>query len=112
MSGAELIALERQRQIEKENWTPSHDDGHDMGELAIAAAVYATFDTDASVNYALDCEDADIPSGWPWGRNWWKPKDEISNLVRAGALIAAEIDRLQRQVVKEQSSIPPMVLAN
>jgi hypothetical protein len=32
---------------------------------------------------------------WPWSFEWWKPKDRIRNLVRAGALIAAEIDRLQ-----------------
>ena len=36
-----------------------------------------------------------IPFGWPWGQAWWKPStDPIRNLVKAGALIAAEIDRL------------------
>lgn len=34
---------------------------------------------------------------WPWAVRWWKPKDPIRDLVRAGALIAAEIDRLQRK---------------
>jgi hypothetical protein len=34
---------------------------------------------------------------WPWSKKWWKPSsDPIRNLVKAGALIAAEIDRLQR----------------
>jgi hypothetical protein len=34
---------------------------------------------------------------WPWDQDWWKPSpDPIRNLVKAGALIAAEIDRLQR----------------
>ena len=36
------------------------------------------------------------PDDWPWSDKWWKPKDKIRDLVRAGALIAAEIDRLQR----------------
>lgn len=36
--------------------------------------------------------------GWPWSLNWWKPSsDPIKDLVKAGALIAAEIDRLQNQ---------------
>lgn len=79
MTGAELIAQERQRQVEQEGWTPEHDARHVNGELAEAAAAYAT----------------GTLSLWPWGLSWWKPKDRISNLVRAGALIAAEIDRIQ-----------------
>lgn len=38
-----------------------------------------------------------MPDGWPFGQDWWKPSnDPIRNLVKAGALIAAEIDRLHR----------------
>lgn len=38
------------------------------------------------------------PREWPWDASWWKPSpDPIANLVKAGALIAAEIDRLQRK---------------
>ena len=34
---------------------------------------------------------------WPWSDKWWKPSDDpVRNLVKAGALLAAEIDRLQR----------------
>lgn len=33
---------------------------------------------------------------WPWDEEWWKPSlDPIRNLEKAGALIAAEIDRLE-----------------
>lgn len=92
-TGIELIAEERQRQINQEDWTPHHDDGHTHGELAIAAACYAVQDTDASVVYPDDDPEG---SGWPWSRESWKPKDTIRNLVRAGALIAAEIDREMR----------------
>lgn len=38
-------------------------------------------------------------NGWPWDYKWWKPSDDpIKNLVKAGALIAAEIDRLQKVI--------------
>lgn len=35
---------------------------------------------------------------WPFSQEWWKPTpdDRIRELAKAGALIAAEIDRLQR----------------
>ncbi len=83
---AELIWFERRRQIAEEGWTPAHDDAHEDGELVDAAVCYVHSDSHpASV----------APCLWPWP-DGWKPKDQISNLVRAGALIAAEIDRLQR----------------
>ena len=80
-SGVGLIAEERKRQIEKEGWLAAHDDEHANGEMAQAAACYTLGE---------DCVE------WPWEEEWWKPKDRISDLVRAGALIAAEIDRLTR----------------
>jgi hypothetical protein len=89
MTGAELIAAERQRQIEVECWAADHDDRYVCRELVLAAQCYAS----AS---GVSVADAHIPDAWPWAGKWWKPKDPISNLARAGALIAAEIDRLQR----------------
>lgn len=89
-TGIELIAEERKRQVTKERWTPEHDDEHDSGEIAMAAAAYAWHAGGASLNgvYGVNL--------WPWDASCWKPKDPIRDLVRAGALIAAEIDRLQR----------------
>jgi predicted RNase H-like nuclease (RuvC/YqgF family) len=87
MNGAEMIAAERQRQMEVEGWTPEHDDQHEYGEMAAAAQCY------------LEAKPHQFQHNirrWPWHAKWWKPKDRISNLVRAGALIAAEIDRIQR----------------
>jgi hypothetical protein len=80
------VAAERRRQIEVEGWTPEHDDEHNAGELARAAACYAIFNT------------APAPTMWPrqWDTSWWKPKDDRSNLVRAAALLLAEIERLDR----------------
>lgn len=87
-TGAELIADERQRQMDVEGWTPEHDDEHDMGELAYAAACYAS--------YAGERRERS-PAFWPFANTDWKPGEAIRDLAKAGALIAAEIDRLQRQ---------------
>jgi len=38
---------------------------------------------------------------WPWDPKWWKPKDRRRDLVRAAALIIAEIDRHDREVRDE-----------
>ena len=85
--GATLIAAERQRQITVEGWTPEHDDGHTGAQLALAAATYVLFG-----GVSTDCP----PLMWPWSSSWWKGQDRLKSLVKAGALIAAEIDRLQR----------------
>ena len=96
--GAELIADERRRQIEVEGWTPKHDDVHGAGELVMAAVCYAEQAVQrgwlAPDKYRKDS--ISRFSDWPWGKSWWKPKDPISDLAKAAALIAAEIDRLQR----------------
>lgn len=89
MSGIERITAERQRQITKEGWTPAHDDSHSNFELIEAAICYAN-------EYYHEHLDS-LPSSWPWEPEWWKPStDLIRNLEKAGALIAAEIDRLER----------------
>jgi hypothetical protein len=36
------------------------------------------------------------PQQWPWLSKWWKPKDRRRDLVRAAALVIAEIERLDR----------------
>jgi hypothetical protein len=90
-SGVVLIAAERQRQIDVEGWTAEHDDDHTNGQLARAGACYAIRSGRHDNKYAY------TPLAWPWDTEWWKPSpDPIRNLVKAGALIAAEIDRLQR----------------
>ena len=101
-TGADLIAAERRRQIEAEGWTPEHDDEHAHAELSAAAAEYLRV-AHMAVRWSQPPEpDADpVPYGrggrWPWHISWWKPsQDPIRNLVKAGALIAAEIDRLHR----------------
>ena len=80
------VADERGRQIEVEGWTPEHDDHHIHGELAAAGACYA-----------LEHQGwQGFTHAWPWEDRWWKPQNRRYNLVRAGALIVAEIERLDR----------------
>ena len=102
MNGIDLIKKERERQIEEEGWTASHDDEHTEYEL-----------TQAAVSYALEAARTGLrahifpPHLWPWGTEWWKPlppdgeiiykPHSIRMLEKAGALIAAEIDRLLRR---------------
>ena len=86
------VFLERVRQQSEEGWTPEHDDEHQNGEIADAAGVYALH----AGGHDMQMSDG-LPSAyWPWDKKWWKPKDKRSNLVRAGALILAEIERLDR----------------
>lgn len=91
-TGVQLIAQERLRQITDEGWTREHDERHPNGELAAAAAVYAfTAREQACGDTGPFVSD---PTLWPWRDVEYKPKDQLRNLVRAGALIAAENNRL------------------
>lgn len=85
------VAAERRRQIELEGWTPEHDDEHTHGELAQAAACYAL----NVQRIPIRCGDSTL---WPkgWGASWFRPKDRRRDLVRAAALLLAEIERLDR----------------
>ncbi len=106
LTGAQLIARERERQQSVEGWTPEHDDQHVKGQLALAAISYAAPDYS---KIAIHEGGIQFSHPWPfltrltryeeeWVQGHPKTKgDRLHDLVRAGALIAAEIDRLQRQ---------------
>ncbi len=89
------IARERERQIAVEGWTIEHDDLHSCGELADAAACYAH-----PAPWGVKPSAGAYPKLWPWNGLWWKPRDRRSNLIRAAALIVAEIERLDRLTVE------------
>lgn len=93
-TGINLIAIERARQIEHEGWSPEHDAEHDRDDLAMAAVCYATPERVRHMQRSRE-------KYWPWARAYWKPTpdDRVRELVKAGALIAAEIDRLHAVVV-------------
>jgi hypothetical protein len=92
MSALEDIAAERNRQISFEGWSPEHDDTHDKGQLAYAGACYAL-----TPLFARPVAWSDMFTRlWPWDQQWWKPTDRRRDLVKAGALIVAEIERIDR----------------
>jgi len=98
--GAERIAAERKRQIKEEGWKAEHDDAFTHSELVNAAICYALREGSRRQKYAR----ADgvyktiIDHFWPWDIKYWKPTPDnrIRELEKAGALIAAEIDRILR----------------
>lgn len=89
-----LVAGERRRQVEVEGWSRDHDDAHDAGELALAAAAYA----EHSARSEFGRKSFNRPGSWPlaWARSWWKPTTPLRDLVKAGALIIAEVERRLR----------------
>ncbi|HFI5640650.1 TPA: hypothetical protein ACGQVP_001654 [Raoultella planticola] len=87
-AAADVLA-ERQRQVTAEGWTPGHDDEYEHGELADAAGCYALSSD------LFDCA-GEPPRPWPWPDEWWKPTSRRRDLVKAGALILAEIERIDR----------------
>lgn len=111
MTAIEMIAAERRRQVEEEGFDVSHDDAHDEGELAAAAAcfaaptlIYGRREHDGSVEFYNM-----FPDGW--GRRWDKRRDpggaleepqyfgdprRLRLLTIAGALIVAEMERITR----------------
>ena len=105
MSGIDAIAAERKRQIEVEDWTPDHDDEHTDGSLSTVAAIYAAHPLKLFVHWS---DSAGLHFEDPWPETWdseWDRRDDFDErrrLVIAGALIAAEIDRLDRLVQKPE----------
>jgi hypothetical protein len=69
--------------------------------MAFAGAAYARLSGQIAIHGATNVAMSTEPLAWPWAEKWWKPsEDQVRNLVKAGALIAAEIDRIQRLKAK------------
>ena len=85
-AAADVLA-ERLRQVTAEGWTAERDDGYQNSELADAAACYAIHAHNQGFS---------TPAHWPWSQDWWKQRSPRRDLVKAGALILAEIERLDR----------------
>lgn len=94
------LLTERVRQQDVEGWTYDHDDAHDMGEMAQAAACYAL--TPSLLGWLFG-KNHFWEGFWPWSREWWKPTNRRRDLVKSGALIIAEIERIDRLGEKENS---------
>lgn len=91
------VLAERQRQVAVEGWTPEHDDEHESGELSAAAFGYLF----SALNILGKPTPPDsvrtmTPPYWPWDASWFKPGPPRRMLEKAGALILAEIEHLDR----------------
>ena len=116
-TGVWQILRERMRQIVEEDFDAAHDDAHPVGDLGRAALCYLVQAILADViptQRELLCKivyrpaDHVNPFVWPFASALWKPagrhppgafvaaEDSIRCLEKAGALIAAEIDRRAR----------------
>ena len=103
-SGIELIADERQRQIEVEGYNAQHDSQHNASDFVYAAISYAE-----SAKVGVNCVEigntneteimlrkVEMGKNYPFGWDF-KPSTNVRDLIKAGALIAAAIDRLQME---------------
>lgn len=124
-TGVEMIAQERSRQIQKEGYTAENDDGYNIGQLCNAAACYLVAGdclangpemmgekfkgTSETIREEVLAGNFGDFASWPWDLEGLKVSaNPILNLVKAGALIAAEIDRLIRidaKVMEKESEV-------
>lgn len=116
-SGAGRIFAERLRQVREEGFHYVIDDCHRSEQLAWAAACYALPYADERRFDRLAASSP--PREWPWSAGAWTPgravnvdgaiampiADRIRELEKAGALCAAEIDRLVRLQAKGATTI-------
>ncbi|ASC68626.1 hypothetical protein B9P52_32045 [Achromobacter denitrificans] len=93
-AAARDVLAERERQISVEGWSTHHDDAYTGDQLALAASCYALPPGEFEI--------PGPPQQWPWPSAWWKPGDRRRELVKAGALILAEIERLDRAAIAAQ----------
>lgn len=97
------MLAERQRQVSEEGWTPEHDDEHSAGELARAAACYAIAGTSDGRDVLDNGSTPSVQERlWPLSWSWecFKPAGRRRNLVKANALILAEVERMDRAASK------------
>lgn len=87
MNSIKLIEQERKRQMAEEGYDSGHDNQYDNNELIGAAICYL----------GESWGTVDLGKFWPWKKEFWKPRDRCRNLVRAAALIVAELDRMDRE---------------
>lgn len=105
MTVLDEIKAEREKQIAK-GYHAAHDDKHVDGEILEGAIIYA--------EHEENCKDRmngsiyqQYGNDWPWDESSFKPKDHRTNLIKAAAMIVAEIERLDRQfVVRKRQKLP------
>ena len=96
MNGAKMIAAERQRQIEVKGYTDQEDEyNNDCNELSLAAICYAAPEN-IYIRSKRTYTAEEYIDPWPWNKDYdnRSKHNRLRRLVIAGALIAAEINRL------------------
>lgn len=102
----EELAAERMRQIGGEGYSLSHDDEHGHGEIAAGAAAYAYVASlpppqrdyvarwyEVHSSHSANVVRKDL---WKWGMQQFKPTTPRRDLIKAGAMVIAEIGRIDR----------------
>lgn len=104
LRGINDVSEERLRQITEEGYGAISDDTLGNGVLGAAGACYA-------IHAAWTLEEGSpgkslsgVPIWWPFGPETWKPEDPRRNLVKAAALLIAQIDKYDRKEVKENET--------
>ena len=92
-NGMTFIAEERLRRIESGKWTPEGDDQLDNEVLALMGAAYALSYYPSKDLYHMVMKEIAKHVG---DTKWFEDDDYIRNLAKAGAFMAAEIDRVIR----------------
>lgn len=92
---AQDVLDERARQISGEGYTAEHDDAHTGGELATAGVCYAMFSRSSTQPPGFP------PLSWPWEPRIWRSGATRRMLVKAAALLLAEIERLDRKTARD-----------
>lgn len=98
---AKEAADERLRQVSEEGYSTSHDDLYAAYELVYAACAYASHQPSKEIldrgPIGLRNLSSEPPLWWPWRAKYWKPRSHRENMVRAIALLMAEVERIDRE---------------
>jgi len=96
-TGIELIAIERQRQIDVEGYCKIHDSEYENNELFLAAACYAAAKRQRAIEGKVDYG---VPNGWPFAAKYWKPSPDnrVRELEKAGGLYLAHGEQSGKDV--------------
>jgi len=96
------IVVARLRQIQKHGFGPEHDDRYRCGELPLAAATYTLVAArpQMRVQYRNTL--------WPWPDHWLRHESTRDSLIKAAAIIIAEIERIDR--LPQAAEAPAMFL--
>lgn len=87
------VMAERERQIIEEGFGSGHDDIEERGGgMAVVAGLYSLAASGIPDTHPF------FKEWWPnnWSFRWWKPTTPRRNLVKAAALIIAEIEWIDR----------------